>query len=98
MLYLNTKTEICLDRIGNRNRRGENKITEEQLERCETYHQIMFEGTGINLKTIDMDHELNGAVKDLVDIVIRWCQQVIRREDSSVSQMGTINTVDGENL
>ena len=98
MLYLNTKTEICLDRIGNRNRRGENRITEEQLGRCETYHQIMFEGTGINWKTIDMDHEKSGGVKDWVDIVIRWCQQVIRREDSSVSQTETVSTADGENL
>lgn len=81
MLYLNTNVTTCLERIGNRNRRGENKITREQLERCEMYHRIMFEQTGIYIKTIDRDQERVGVTMDWVSIVIKCCRQVIQGRD-----------------
>jgi len=78
MLYLNTKPNTCLERIGNRSRKGENKITIEQLERCETYHKIMFEETRIDMETIDRDREMDGASRDWANIVIKWCRQLIQ--------------------
>ena len=80
MLYLNTRTNICLERIGHRCRKGESRITMEQLERCETYHKIMFEGTGIQMRTIDGDQEMSG-LKDWVSIVINWGRQLIQGDE-----------------
>jgi deoxyadenosine/deoxycytidine kinase len=78
MLYLKTETSTCFERVGNRNRRGENNITMSQLEKCELYHKIMFGQIGIHVKTIDRDLEVDGVIKDWCSLVINWCQQLIR--------------------
>ena len=78
MLYLKTETDTCLERVGSRNRRGENRITKSQLERCELYHKIMFGQIGIHVKSIDRDLEVNGVVTDWCSLVINWCQQLTR--------------------
>jgi len=78
MLYLETDTNTCLERVGHRSRRGENRITMEQLERCELYHQMMFKGIGIHVKPINRDLEVNGNIMDWNSIVIDWCQQLMK--------------------
>ena len=77
ILYLKTEASTCLERVGNRNRRGESKITVSQLERCELYHEIMFRQIGIHVRTINRDLEVNGVIKDWCNIVITWCQQLM---------------------
>jgi len=42
MMYIDTDPITYLSRIGWRDRRGENKITLEELQRCESYHKSMF--------------------------------------------------------
>ena len=78
ILYLKTDANTCLERVGNRNRRGESKITVNQLERCEQYHEIMFRQIGIHVRTINRDLECDGIIKDWCNIVITWCQQLMR--------------------
>jgi deoxyadenosine/deoxycytidine kinase len=78
ILYLKTEASTCLERVGNRNRRGESKITVSQLERCELYHEIMFRQIGIHVRTINIDLEVDGVIKDWCNIVITWCQQLMR--------------------
>ena len=78
ILYLKTDANTCLERVGNRNRRGESKITVSQLERCELYHEIMFRQIGIHVRTINRDLEIDGVIKDWCNIVITWCQQLMR--------------------
>jgi deoxyadenosine/deoxycytidine kinase len=77
MLYLKTDTNTCLERVGHRNRRGENRITRNQLERCELYHKMMFKEIGTHVKPIDRDLEVDGIMMDWSSIVINWCQQLM---------------------
>lgn len=41
LIYIDTKTDICIKRISKRNREGENKIELEYLKKCEDYHKSM---------------------------------------------------------
>jgi deoxyadenosine/deoxycytidine kinase len=76
MLYLKTDTDTCLERVGYRNRRGENKITVSQLQRCELYHKMMFKEIGMHVKTIERDLECSSII-DWTSIVINWCKQLM---------------------
>jgi hypothetical protein len=77
MLYLKTEPNTCLERVSYRNRKGENRITIDQLERCELYHKMMFKEIGIHVKPIDRDIEVDGNIMDWNSIVINWCQQLM---------------------
>lgn len=39
IIYVNTKPEICYERIAKRNRNGESTISLEYLKKCDKYHQ-----------------------------------------------------------
>ena len=78
MLYLKTEPNTCFERVGSRNRKGESKITMSQLERCDLYHKIMFRQSGIHVKSIDRDLEMNGNEKDWCSLVLGWCQQLMK--------------------
>lgn len=41
LVYVDTKSEICQERIIKRNREGENEISIDYLNKCEIYHQFM---------------------------------------------------------
>lgn len=41
LVYVDAKPEICLERIIKRNRKGENEISIDYLNKCEIYHQFM---------------------------------------------------------
>ena len=77
MLYLKTEPNTCLERVNYRNRKGENRITIDQLERCKLYHKMMFKEIGIYVKPIDRDLEVDGNIMDWNSIVINWCQQLM---------------------
>ena len=76
MMYIDTDPTICLSRIGLRDRRGENKITLEELQRCESYHTTMFGYTKTHVRSIDTDQEVNGQKVNWIDTIIGWCQQI----------------------
>jgi len=76
MMYIDTDPATCLNRIGLRDRRGENKITLEELQRCESYHREMFGYTKTHVRSIDTDLEVNGQKVNWIDTIIGWCQQI----------------------
>ena len=76
MMYIDTDPITCLNRIGLRDRRGENKITLEELHRCESYHRAMFGYTKTHVRSIDTDQEVNGQKVNWIDTIIGWCQQI----------------------
>jgi thymidylate kinase len=78
MMYIDTDPVTCLTRVGERDRRGENRITLEELQRCESYHKALFRHTDIHVRSIERDQELNGEKINWVDTIIRWCQQLCR--------------------
>jgi hypothetical protein len=96
MLYLKTETNTCLERVGYRNRRGENRITMSQLERCEQYHQMMFGEIGIHVKPIDRDLEMNGVIMDWNSIIINWCKQLIEGVQPDQVEPSTERKIDKE--
>ena len=96
MLYLKTETNTCLERVGYRNRRGENRITMSQLERCEQYHQMMFGEIGIHVKPIDRDLEMNGVIMDWNSIIINWCKQLIEGVQPDQLEPSTEGKIDKE--
>ena len=77
MMYIDTDPITCLSRIGLRDRRGENRITLEELQTCESYHKTMFRQTDIHVRSIERDLEVNGEKLNWVDTIIGWCQQLI---------------------
>jgi len=97
MLYLKTDPTTCLERVGNRRRRGENKITMDQLERCELYHKLMFRQIGIQVKTIDREPDMNGVAKDWCGIVINWCQQLMLGKKLDFIESSTAETMSDGN-
>jgi len=76
MMYIDTDPTTCLHRIKLRNRRGENGITLEELQKCESYHQTMFRQTNVHVKSIDTDLEIDGVKINWTDTMIGWCQQL----------------------
>ena len=76
MMYIDTDPITCLSRIGWRDRRGENKITLEELQRCELYHKTMFRQTNIHVRSIETDLEMDGGKLNWTDTIIGWCQQL----------------------
>ena len=76
MMYIDTDPTTCLDRIGMRNRKGENKITLDVLQKCESYHKAMFRQTDIHVKSIDRDLEVKGEKINWIDTMIGWCRQL----------------------
>ena len=78
MMYIDTDPTTCHSRIGLRDRRGENRITLEELQKCESYHKTMFRETNIHVRSIDTDLEVNGEKLNWVDTIIGWCQQLTR--------------------
>jgi deoxyadenosine/deoxycytidine kinase len=81
MMYIDTDPTTCLSRIGLRDRRGENRITLEELQKCESYHKTMFRETNIHVRSIDTDLEVNGEKLNWVDTIIGWCQQLSRGKE-----------------
>jgi hypothetical protein len=77
MMYIDTDPITCLSRVGLRDRRGENRITLEELQKCESYHKTMFRQTDIHVRSIERDLEVNGEKLNWVDTIIGWCQQLI---------------------
>ena len=76
MMYIDTDPITCLSRVGRRDRKGENRITLEELQKCESYHKTMFRETSIHVRAIETDLEVEGKKVDWVDTMIRWCQQL----------------------
>jgi deoxyadenosine/deoxycytidine kinase len=76
MMYIETDPITCLSRVGRRDRRGENRITLEELQKCESYHKTMFRETSIHVRAIETDLEVEGKKIDWVDTMIGWCQQL----------------------
>ena len=97
MLYLKTDPTTCLERIGNRRRRGENRITMSQLERCELYHKLMFRQIGIQIKTIDRESGINEVAKDWCGMVINWCQHLMLGKKSDFIESSTAKTMSDGN-
>ena len=81
MMYIDTDPTTCHSRIGLRDRRGENRITLEELQKCESYHKTMFRETNIHVRSIDTDLEMNGEKLNWVDTIIGWCQQLSRGKE-----------------
>jgi len=97
MLYLKTDPTTCLERVGNRRRRGENRITMSQLERCELYHKLMFRQIGIQIKTIDRESGINEVAKDWCGMVINWCQHLMLGKKSDFIESLTAKTMSDGN-
>jgi hypothetical protein len=81
MMYIDTDPITCLSRIGSRDRRGENKITLEELQRCESYHKAMFRQIITHVRSIETDLEVNGERLNWIDTIIGWCQQLGKGKD-----------------
>jgi len=81
MMYIDTDPITCLSRIGLRDRRGENKITLEELQKCESYHKSMFRQINTHVRSIETDLEVNGEKLNWIDTIIGWCQQLGNGKD-----------------
>lgn len=66
IIYLHTKPEICLERIKQRNRNGEDNISLEYLKKCQKYHEEWLETSDFrlscNILDIDATEELNDTI------------------------------------
>jgi len=76
MMYIDTDPTTCLHRIKLRNRRGENGITLDELQKCESYHKTMFRQTNVHIRSIDTDLEIDGVKINWTDTMIGWCKQL----------------------
>lgn len=67
-IYINTPADICLDRIINRNRKGE-QINLEYLELLEYSHNNWLIGNN-NTKVIDGTNEINQVILNIKELII----------------------------
>lgn len=59
MIYLKTDPKISFQRIGIRNREGENNIPIEYIENCHLYHNNMYDKIHFEKKIIDCTNDFN---------------------------------------
>jgi len=82
MMYIDTDPTTCLHRIKLRNRRGENGITLDELQKCESYHKTMFRQTNVHIRSIDTDLEIDGVkIEEFIEPVRGLCNVHENREE-----------------
>lgn len=59
MIYLKTDPKISFERIGIRNRNGENNIPYDYIENCHLYHNNMYDKICFEKKIIDCTNDFN---------------------------------------
>lgn len=57
IIYINTKSDVCFERINQRNREGESKITKEYLQKCDIKHKEWMLSTEIPVLEIESDFD-----------------------------------------
>ncbi len=72
MIYIEALPNICLQRISNRSREGESKISLEYLEKCHLYHTNWINNTDTEVLTLDV----NGNVHDSNNIMESWLDEI----------------------
>jgi deoxyadenosine/deoxycytidine kinase len=61
IIYLNTPPSVCKQRILNRNRTGENDISDTYLEKCEFYYKKMVNFYKENRKVLEINYSENNT-------------------------------------
>lgn len=69
ILYIDTKPEICAERILKRNREGEN-IQISYLQNCDKYHKLMLENEQIETININGDNDFNQELYKYWDSIL----------------------------
>ena len=83
-IYLEEDPRICLERIANRGRSGEERIDLEGLERCQEYHERLWDEIGRLPKRMKCNNITNMKTRsNPVDEILKWCRQVSKEVPSS---------------
>jgi hypothetical protein len=76
-IYLDTDPEVCLQRIRDRNREGEQKMDLEWLNKCQKNHEEFFRQNNIEPKTIKGNNtDMESRDKWTCDI-FEWCDNLV---------------------
>ena len=75
-IYLNTTPEVCLQRIGQRNRMGEQKIKLEWLRKCKENHENFFEQNHVEPKILKGDDTGPRSKEEWITSVVEWCDDL----------------------
>ena len=76
-IYLEEDPKVCLERIGERGRAGEDKIDLAWLERCQEYHERLWDETGRLPKRMRINNLTDRKTRsDPVGEVLKWCRQI----------------------
>ena len=72
IVYVQTEPSICLSRIKQRNRNGEDKINLGFLEKCDQYHESMWDLLDVEPRRIDLEDTIDGKRIDWANEILRW--------------------------
>ena len=72
MIYIEALPDICLQRVSNRSRDGESKISLEYLEKCHLYHTNWINNTNTEVLTLDV----NDDVQNKSNIMESWLDEI----------------------
>ena len=76
-IYLEADPDVCLKRIQERGREGEDKIEIGWLESCQEYHERLWDETGRLPKRMKSRDIIGRMMRsDQVEEVLSWCRQV----------------------
>jgi len=75
--YLETDAKTCLDRIRQRERKGEENINIDWLERCQEYHERMWDETKMTVKKIPQNMVADdGTAVNRAKLILNWCEEL----------------------
>ena len=76
MIHLETDPSTCLARIRQRDRQGEDKISQSYLGKCHDYYEKMWDKINIEPRRIDLEETIEGQKIDWTGEIIRWCTRL----------------------
>ena len=69
LVYVNTSSTICSERIVKRDRKGENLIKLEYLVKCDEYHKEMI--NNLNKKVLELDGD-----NEIINVIDSWLDKI----------------------
>ena len=88
-IYLEAEPSVCLERIRERGREGEEKIKLGWLETCQEYHERLWDETGRLPKRVQSRETSNRLTRsDQVADILKWCRQVGGLPNDEVAEAG----------
>uniref|UniRef100_A0A6C0ASB7 Deoxynucleoside kinase domain-containing protein n=1 Tax=viral metagenome TaxID=1070528 RepID=A0A6C0ASB7_9ZZZZ len=77
IIYLESDPEVCMRRINQRARTGENGISIDYLRKCHAYHESWFASSTTPILRLNVNQDVSYSESDSSDMGMTWLQHII---------------------